>query len=455
MARREITLPLNLENMENHNYMNKELYSLIDETDRRISENMWEEIKDANTMKMLEPVQTAAELPAEAPDKSFITVIDEQRVYTYFQGKWQPFNEIDLDPFEPFKEELAAIVAAYEKQIQNITQEVQSTKDSAIDSIESTQTQSEASITQTEQSAIDSINQTQTDTENNINQTEQSAVNSINQTQTEVESQISTIRDEMTTQASDLTALFNDHMAQLASKQDTALAEVESAKQAAITALEDFNNTDTSNWQKYKLTQDDGGAKDLTKVDWADTAQLDALEAGIYYATSTVNPPIGASSYNAFVTVIKRAGEGIKRIEFKPYNSNQLFIKRFYETWGEWEPAQGANVVLFEGSSKGVGSLINLKKELNEYASITISGHYPGGRFNETHLLYNYDSIPINKVNLRDSDGGAPIDYEVVIKIKNDSTLIIEKETKNNLFGTDTGSNTETHFEINYIMGWT
>ncbi|MGO1314708.1 hypothetical protein [Staphylococcus equorum] len=455
MARKEITTPLDLKNMDNHNYNYDELYGLIDETDRRISEDMWEEIKKANTMTMLEPVQTSSELPSEAPDKSFITVIDEQRVYTYFQGEWQPFNEIDLDPFEPFKEELAAIVAAYEKQIQSITTEVQNTKTSAIDSIQSTQTQSEASIIQTKQSAIESIESTQTQSESNINQTKQSAINSINQTQTEVESQISTIRDEMTTQASDLTALFNDHMAQLTSKQDTALAEVESAKQAAITALEDFNNTDTSNWQKFKLTQDNGGAKDLTSFDWADSAQLDALEAGQYYAAASDNTPIGASSYNAFVTVIKRAGEGIKRIEFKPYNSNQLFIKRFYETWGEWEPAQGANVVLFEGSSKGVGSLINLKKELNEYASITISGHYPGGRFNETHLLYNYDSIPINKVNLRDSDGGAPIDYEVVIKIKNDSTLIIEKETKNNLFGTDTGSNTETHFEINYIMGWT
>lgn len=408
MARREITLPLNLENMENHNYMNKELYSLIDETDRRISENMWEEIKKANTMTMLEPVQTAADLPNEARDKALITVIDEQRVYGFVHGEWQPFNQIDLDPFEPFKDELAAIVAAYEKQIQSITTEVQNTKTSAIDSIQSTQTQSEASITQTKQSAIESIESTQTQSESNINQTEQSAVNSINQTQTDTESQISTIRAEMTTQASDLTALFNDHMAQLTSKQDTALAEVESAKQAAITALEDFNNTDTSNWQKFKLTQDNGGAKDLTSFDWADSAQLDALEAGQYYAAAADNIPIGASSYNAFVTVIKRASEGIKRIEFKPYNSNQLFIKRFYETWGEWEPASGTNVELFSGSLTEMNKNISLKDDPRNYSFLIIELHQIGGD-DTAFVRLRKDYAVIRTHNLGNSGNGSTL----------------------------------------------
>lgn len=226
MARKEITTPLDLKNLDNHNGNYEELYGLIDETDRRISEDMWEEIKDANTMKMLEPVETAADLPSEAADKSLITVIDEQRVYGFVNGEWQPFSEIDLDPFEPFKNELAEIVAAYEKQIQSITTDVQNTKASAIESIESTQTQSES----------------------NINQTKQSAISSINQTQAEAESDIKAIQDEMTTQASDLTALFNDSMDKLTSKEETALAEVDSAKQSAIAALEDFQNTDTSNW---------------------------------------------------------------------------------------------------------------------------------------------------------------------------------------------------------------
>ncbi|MDK9866770.1 hypothetical protein [Staphylococcus equorum] len=303
MARKEITTPLDLKNMDNHNYNYDELYGLIDETDRRISEDMWEEIKKANTMKMLEPVQTSSELPSEAPDKSFITVIDEQRVYTYFQGKWQPFNEIDLDPFEPFKEELAAIFAAYEEQIKNITTEVQNTKTSAIDSVQSTQTQSEASITQTKQSAIDSINQTQTDTE----------------------SQISTIRDEMTTQASDLTALFNDHMAQLTSKQDTALAEVESAKQAAITALEDFNNTDTSNWQKYKLTESNGDRIRVSDIDPVE------LGTGFYQIWNTYNMPETADGVSAYWNVDVFSAQDTKQIRATLSGENRVFQKNIHK----------------------------------------------------------------------------------------------------------------------------
>ncbi|MBM2657551.1 hypothetical protein HV358_02280 [Staphylococcus pseudoxylosus] len=359
MARKEITTPLDLKNLDNHNGNYEELYGLIDETDRRISEDMWEEIKDANTMKMLEPVETAADLPSEAADKSLITVIDEQRVYGFVNGEWQPFSEIDLDPFEPFKNELAEIVAAYEKQIQSITTDVQNTKASAIESIESTQTQSES----------------------NINQTKQSAISSINQTQAEAESDIKAIQDEMTTQASDLTALFNDSMDKLTSKEETALAEVDSAKQSAIAALEDFQNTDTSNWQKFKLTNDDGAAKDLSGVDWADTAQLDALDAGEYYATTGINNPIGASSYNAFITVTKRASEGIKRIEYKPYNSNQVFIKRFYKEWFDWEPVNGSHVTLYNGNISGIGSAFDLNDDPAKYTYLMIYGTNGDGSY--------------------------------------------------------------------------
>lgn len=356
MARKEITTPLDLKNMNNHNYNYDELYGLIDETDRRISEDMWEEIKKANTMTMLEPVQTAAELPTEARDKALITVIDEQRVYGFVNGEWQPFSEIDLDPFEPFKDELAAIVAAYEEQIQSITTEVQNTKTSAIESIESTQTQSES----------------------NINQTEQSAIDSINQTQAEAESNIGAIRDEMTTQASDLTALFNDHMAQLTSKQDTALAEVESAKQAAITAIEDFNNTDTSNWQKYKLT-DEKGAYETVGLN-NDIEQLHNLPNGNFYATST--PIDMATSSAGMLTVEERdTYSDLRRIEFRPYNSTQKFVKRKYDTWTDWEPAEGTKVELYDGNVSGVGSKFNLNDDPSKYTYLMIYGTNGDGSY--------------------------------------------------------------------------
>lgn len=405
MARKEITTPLDLKNLDNHNYNYDELYGLVDETDRRISEDMWEEIKDANTMKMLEPVQTAADLPSEAADKSLITVIDEQRVYGFVNGEWQPFSEIDLDPFEPFKDELAESVAAYESKIQNITTEVQNTKASAIESIQSTQSQSES----------------------NINQTEQSAVNSINKAQQEVESQISESTEALKGKTSELTALFNDSMDKLTSKQNTALAEVDSAKQAAITEIEEFNNIDTSNWQKFKLTQDDGGTKALNGIDWADTAQLDALDAGEYYATSTVNAPVGTSSYNAFISVIKRAGGSVRRIEFRPYDSNQLFIKRFYQEWSDWEPAQGTKVELFKGSASGVDSTISLSAPYDKFEYLFVSFNSTPGRQTKIFEAQTSDGIVISVNNVYNDASNAKA-YEMAIARTDLTTLTITNE---------------------------
>ncbi|MDK9857640.1 hypothetical protein P1A25_07670 [Staphylococcus equorum] len=354
-------------------------------------------------------MQTSSELPSEAPDKSFITVIDEQRVYTYFQGKWQPFNEIDLDPFEPFKEELAAIVAAYEEQIKNITTEVQNTKNSAIDSVQSTQTQSEASITQTKQSAIDSINQTQTDTE----------------------SQISTIRDEMTTQASDLTALFNDHMAQLTSKQDTALAEVESAKQAAITALEDFNNTDTSNWQKYKLTESNGDRIRVSDIDPVE------LGTGFYQIWNTYNMPETADGSSAYWNVGVFSAQETKQIRATLSGENRVFQKNIHkaEDLG-WKELTGmTRTVLFEGQAKTTGELINLNTSYENFTELRVKLNRTGG--NE---IFNYDAesgvgISINYSNVYGDNSEGKL-YEMTLNKKSPTELEITSQRSLTFSGT-------------------
>lgn len=409
MARKEITTPLDLKNLDNHNGNYEELYGLIDETDRRISEDMWEEIKDANTMKMLEPVETAADLPSEVADKSLITVIDEQRVYGFVNGEWQPFSEIDLDPFEPFKNELAEIVAAYEKQIQSITTDVQNTKASAIESIESTQTQSES----------------------NINQTKQSAISSINQTQAEAESDIKAIQDEMTTQASDLTALFNDSMDKLTSKEETALAEVDSAKQSAIAALEDFQNVDTSNWQKYKLTEDNGAFKSLD----VGTDML-SLKVGSYESSGFVNDPLDdAGFYEVTVTESYNQRKVIHAIHSY---SNRYFLKTIHTDGVDngWKELTGVTrTVLFEGQAKSTGEIINLNTSYENFTELRVKLNRTGG--NE---IFNYDAesgvgISINYSNVYGDNSEGKL-YEMTLDKKSPTELEITSQRSLTFSGT-------------------
>lgn len=357
MARKEITTPLDLNNMQNHNQNYKELYNEIQTTDKRLSENMWEEIKGANTMKMLEPVQSVGQLPASAEDKSLITVIDEQRVYAYVNDEWQPFNEIDLDPFSPFKDELAEIVSAYEDKIQNITQEVQSTKDSAIESIQSTQSQSES----------------------NVENTKQSAINSINEAQQEAESQISDSTEALKGKTEQLTSMFNDYLEQLTSNRDTTLVEVENAKQDALDALEAFQGVDTTNWQKYKLTNDDGTIPFLNVEKNLDTYH--ALAPGNYYTAEAPIEKVGQTSAAGFTTVEERSDSSVKHITFRPYNSNQAFIKRYYNEWYDWEPVAGTTVVLYEGNVAGVGSNFTMKADPSIFSYMMVYGTNGDGSY--------------------------------------------------------------------------
>ncbi|SUM47655.1 phage protein [Staphylococcus intermedius NCTC 11048] len=86
------------------------------------------------------------------------------------------------------------------------------------------------------------------------------------------------------------------------------------------------------NWQKHKLTNDDGSAQTISLSNDVDT--LHNLDAGNYYFTDT---PITGSSSTAGFAIVERREEIVKRIIFQPYNSTQIWLKRFYNTWSDWE----------------------------------------------------------------------------------------------------------------------
>lgn len=87
----------------------------------------------------------------------------------------------------------------------------------------------------------------------------------------------------------------------------------------------------TDNWQKYKLTKDDGTAKELTKADLLNNEYLNGLEPGIYFASESVSTPSGT---DGFVNVQKR--NVIKVVYFQPQNSDKIYINRFNDVWSDW-----------------------------------------------------------------------------------------------------------------------
>ena len=90
---------------------------------------------------------------------------------------------------------------------------------------------------------------------------------------------------------------------------------------------------DFSDWQKYKLVDDDGTVKSLTKgMDLEDKDFLDSLSGGFYYVPSPINPPVG---YSGFLAVFKV--KWVKIIYFQPYNQDRLSVNRYYQNWSGWK----------------------------------------------------------------------------------------------------------------------
>ena len=100
-----------------------------------------------------------------------------------------------------------------------------------------------------------------------------------------------------------------------------------------LTPEELGNELDELEWQKYKLTNDNGESTTLTSpVDLKDPAYLSGLKPGSYYAAGPTNSPNGASG---FITVMQRST--IKIIYFQPYNQDRLFVNRYYNEWSGWK----------------------------------------------------------------------------------------------------------------------
>ncbi len=86
-------------------------------------------------------------------------------------------------------------------------------------------------------------------------------------------------------------------------------------------------------WQKYRFTNNDGTYEEISLESNLD--KLYELKPGFYYTTTT--PIDNVSSKAGFTTVIERPDKTVKHIIFRPYNSKNQFIKRFYKTWANWE----------------------------------------------------------------------------------------------------------------------
>lgn len=93
---------------------------------------------------------------------------------------------------------------------------------------------------------------------------------------------------------------------------------------------DDFQSTlNNLNWQKYKLTNNDGRAFTLDKFDFND---IDTLETGNYFLNFSYNSPFKGTSYGSLK--IERVTNNFRKAIATAGNSNEYYVN--YKWNGEW-----------------------------------------------------------------------------------------------------------------------
>jgi hypothetical protein len=233
----------------------------------------------------------------------------------------------------------------------------------------------------------------------------------------------------------------------------------------------------SKDWQKYKLTADTGNATEISLTN--DLNKLRALKPGFYYTTTT--PITGASSTAGF-TFVEQRNDTVKRITFKPYNSNTTYVMRYFNEWNDWENAlanlettsgsqakantaeNNAKVytdekynrrhsVLFEGTANGVGTPINLSETLDDFIVLYIFGDFPGGEFVTLGNPQGTRNINLNVDNIVGLDATGTSTYECSLSKVNRQQLKINSDNSMNVIdGSSSGANANK-FTIQKIVG--
>ena len=173
---------------------------------------------------------------------------------------------------------------------------------------------------------------------NEINEALENGKDYVSQMEGTKASGMKALNDRTTQAIEEITTLVGTSTQEITDLKENTITELDDKGNQIKADIEQLNQYDTSNWQKYKLTNDDGTSKMVSLGN--DLEALRALKPGLYYTTST---PIGTSyntewaSSTAGYTEIYERDSVTKHIIYRPCNSSQQFIMRYYNEWTGWE----------------------------------------------------------------------------------------------------------------------
>lgn len=241
---------------------------------------------------------------------------------------------------------------------------------------------------------------------------------------------------------------------------------------------------ESTKWQKYKLTEEDGNrlskkGLDLLNLDTGYYETWDAVndpldgDTGIYEVNVTTGSSgqktiVAIQSYlnKTFINTIHTDGQdtGWKELISLPIDE-EVETKISSEQRGNEiltdanqytdEQLSKQHTVLFEGSANGVNTEFNLTDSIYNYNLIIISGEFPGGTFNEPVLVSNIlGNVTIQRFNLTDAEGQLVKFYESSVNVENGIKPFIRHDVAFDYKNLKPSGKDNNAFTITKVEGW-
>ncbi|MBE7356732.1 BppU family phage baseplate upper protein [Staphylococcus haemolyticus] len=243
-------------------------------------------------------------------------------------------NQIDSDIKVSYIRMFDELRAEIEGKVQEFKQEISDTTD-LVSEVNQIVENAKSKVIQIRNESISAIDTAKSDAVNVITSTKDNAIRDIEATKSLVTGDYETINASIQQAISDAKNEFDVKSDNANQTIDSKINQFNETLQTdGFTTKDDIDKKlNELDWQKFKLTTDKGTNKfvDINK----DLEKLHSLEPGYYYATSNVIS--NASSTAGFLQVTFREDAMAKRMIFTPYNSNEIWVKRFYSKWSDWE----------------------------------------------------------------------------------------------------------------------
>ena len=283
---------------------------------------------------------------------------------------------------------------------------------------------------------------------NDINEALANGEDYVTQMEATKTSGMKALNDRTTQAIEEIEALVGTSTQEIVNLKDNTITELDGKAIQIKNDIDALNEFDTSNWQKYHMTDSNGTIDIIKNFDF--NIDADSTGSKSFYVTASTNGPEGVSN-NGFVTLLDRTLNN-KKITYQPYNDNKIFIRTKNSTWGDWKEISKEN-----DPNKRI-SLGALDNEDSAYDNIL---NLPGGIYEcvipQDAFLYNAPLDPngnryIAEIDVKEGTEGRK--QITLISSYNNAEYRTTLHTDGDFRGWQEVQTTNRYDELNNDTGW-